>query len=168
MTAPRAQLATRPLPEGLEAFAAEATGMNSGRLRSLLTNLPAAFRNIERCLRPEEGGITRRELVRSPEVLLVLAGMEPGHSEAPHDHPGSLSAFRVLRGVAVVTRFGMDDRGSLVVASLDTYLPGSVLVQDETEVRSLGNDRSAAEALVTLHVYLPAPAIRIYTEGGVT
>lgn len=109
-----------------------------------------------------DAGYERIELVRNDRVLLVLIGWLPGQRSEPHDHGGALCACRILRGVAEERRHRVVGDGLVAEESVDSYLAGSTLCCEGDDVHSLGAARDAASALVTLHAYRPAPAMRTY------
>lgn len=111
---------------------------------------------------------TRFELVSSEKELIVLIVWLPGQFSPAHDHGGSTCTFRILRGIATEQRFERAGGDRVRLVEEDRFLPGSVVSCDGQDIHALGNDAANAEALVTLHVYRPRPAMNEYTidSGG--
>lgn len=135
-------------------------------IRALLADLPDEIRSMWRRTEFDPAGYTRRVLHRDESVSVLLLGWLPGQASEIHDHGGSACCFRVLRGVAVESRYEIDPQGAALEVSRDAFLTGSVLACDGTDIHSIVNDRAAAEPLVTLHVYRPEPVMRYYKAAA--
>lgn len=161
-------------PSGSKALPAEALWLaraaerceRLAEIRHLLADLPHPLLQIAACSGFDPGHYTRRVIHEGPHATVLLLGWLPGQSSEPHDHGGSLCAFRVLRGVATESRFELNAAGHAVEVSCDTFLPGSVLGCDGSEIHAISNDPAAGDPLVTLHVYRPAPVMRTYALAG--
>lgn len=157
-------LATTP---ALCAILREAAASSSvqGVVRALSGDLGA--------LRPEQAPTDphryeRTEVWRDHRATAVLIAWLPGQFSDVHDHDGVECVFRVMHGVAVERRYRSGQDGLAHFESEDRFLPGSVVASLDNDIHALGNDPSAAETLVTLHVYRPESRMRIYrcAEGG--
>ena len=107
-------------------------------------------------------------MVSSVEELIVLIVWLPGQFSPPHDHGGSTCTLRIMRGIATEQRFERVADGRVRVVEEDRYIPGSIVSCDGADIHSLGNDRTNADPLVTLHVYRPRPVMNEYAiePGG--
>lgn len=163
MTIPPTQPLLRALPRGLEDLARDAASRTSiEALRDLLATLPEHLLPLARSATFEPTGHTRRILFQSPDAVIELRGWLPGQGTGPHDHGPARCVFRVLGGVAVESRYERDAKGRAAEVACDRFLTGSVLACEPGQIHSIINEAFSSEALVTLHVFSPAPRMTTY------
>lgn len=170
MTSHSTHTGLRALPQRLAPLADAAARCGSlEALCALLRDLPQPLLTLAACAEFDPSQRTRRVLHQDNNISVLLLGWLPGQTTEIHDHGGSRCAFRVLRGTATESRYELDAHGLAVEVESDEFLPGSVIGCDGAEIHSMRNDRAASEPLVTLHIYKPAPEMRVYrpSERGV-
>jgi cysteine dioxygenase len=149
-----------------QALAEAAAGRRSlSDLRALLEQASEDLLSLHEAAQFDRDRYTRKTLVQTQDVSVLLLAWLPGQTSEIHDHGGSLCTLRVLRGVATESRFELDANGLAVEVSREAYLPGAVLGCDGTDIHAMGNDGAASDPLVTLHVYTPAPVMRLHTPA---
>lgn len=170
MTSHSTHTGMRAIPQGVAPLVdAAARSGTLDELTSLLRDLPRPLQALAACAEFDPQQRTRRVLHEDNTISILLLGWLPGQATEIHDHGGSLCAFRVLRGSAIESRYELDADGLAIEVERDEFLPGSVIGCDGTEIHSMKNDPAASEPLVTLHIYKPAPQMRLYrpSERGV-
>jgi cysteine dioxygenase len=83
---------------------------------------------------------------------------QSGQSSPIHDHHGSNCAVRVVSGRATETRYCMAPCGRIRPAASVMHGPGSVTGCSGDDIHQMANLEKPGSALITLHVYSPAPA----------
>lgn len=104
---------------------------------------------------------TRFELVESESVRIVLIVWQPGAFTPPHDHGGSDCTFVVLQGTATEKRYEYtNNSGRVTLVETDHIRVGQVASCNGQHIHAMGNDSTADQQLITLHLYRPRPDMR--------
>lgn len=90
--------------------------------------------------------VTKRICFQTPDVLVFVLTLGPGHSVPPHKHPGSTLVMHVSAGSGLITADGQEHRVE----------PGDLLLLTGDE--ELGMQNPGQEPLVLLVSLCPNPS----------
>ena len=106
----------------------------------------------------------RRVLLNHPKLEIMLATWTRDFPCAPHDHGGSKSAIRVLRGQSHHRLFHIKEQTLKEVFS-EKKSTGDILTCAPDQVHAMGDD-GLEESLVTLHAYSGyIPDMLVYNDS---
>lgn len=109
----------------------------------------------------------RTRVLRNEHAEVLVLCWQPGHYTSIHDHNGSYSVIRVLRGRMHETIYDYDPALGLREGESHAWAPGHVTVADIPDIHRIGNADASGEDLVTLHCYSPPfDVIRTYQLGS--
>jgi uncharacterized NAD(P)/FAD-binding protein YdhS/uncharacterized membrane protein YoaK (UPF0700 family)/predicted metal-dependent enzyme (double-stranded beta helix superfamily) len=145
----------------LEALAGRITGEE---ITEILARSHLHIDDVAAFVTPRPDIYSRRRVARTETYEVLVMTWLPGQSSGAHDHAGSVSAFKILRGTAHETTFvGAAD--SLVDPTGTRELhEGEVGLDASDVIHAVRNDFLRSETLVSIHVYSPPiPELRRYT-----
>lgn len=148
------------------------------RLIEALDDLPTVTPDAAQALLDDfQGDLDARKLARtSPEgfcrlVLgstdtfeIILIGWRPGQVSPVHGHGESDCGFRIIQGEACERRFETRSGEGLVCTGEDRYPAGQVIGAHPGSIHAMGNAADAETDLVTLHIYSPPLAAKMYAD----
>lgn len=158
-------------PLSLAALVAALSGLQSpptfAELQSLLRRAEVAEAELGPYVKFRPGTYVRTRVLRNEYAELLVLSWKPGHYTSIHDHNGSYSVIRVLRGRMHETIYDYDAARGLCEGESHSWRPGHVTVADIPDIHRIGNARDAGEDMVTLHCYSPPfDVIRTYQLGS--
>jgi uncharacterized NAD(P)/FAD-binding protein YdhS/predicted metal-dependent enzyme (double-stranded beta helix superfamily) len=107
---------------------------------------------------------SRRRVARTEAYEVLVMTWLPGQGSGAHDHAGSVSAFKILRGTAHETSFAPDADSLVHPIGTRELHQGEVGLDAGDLVHAVRNDCSRKEPLVSIHVYAPPiPELRRFT-----
>jgi uncharacterized NAD(P)/FAD-binding protein YdhS len=113
---------------------------------------------------PRLDSYARRRVARTEAYEVLVMTWLPGQGSGPHDHAGSVSAFKILRGTAHETRFALAADSLVDPTSTRELHEGEVGLDAGDVIHAVRNDCSREESLVSIHVYAPPiPELRRFT-----
>jgi hypothetical protein len=104
---------------------------------------------------PRLDSYARRRVARTEAYEVLVMTWLPGQGSGPHDHAGSVSAFKILRGTAHETRFALAADSLVDPTSTRELHEGEVGLDAGDVIHAVRNDCSREESLVSIHVYAP-------------
>jgi uncharacterized NAD(P)/FAD-binding protein YdhS/predicted metal-dependent enzyme (double-stranded beta helix superfamily) len=142
----------------LEALEGHITG---DRVIEILARSDLHIDDVAAFVTPRPDTYSRRRVARTEAYEVLVMTWLPGQGSGAHDHAGSVSAFKILRGTAHETRFALATDS--LVDPTDTYelREGEVGLDAGDVIHAVCNDCSHNELLVSIHVYAPpVPELR--------
>ena len=113
---------------------------------------------------PQQDTYSRRRVARTEAYEVLVMTWLPGQGSGAHDHAGSVSAFKILRGTAHETSFAPDADSLVHPIGTRELHQGEVGLDAGDLVHAVRNDCSRKEPLVSIHVYAPPiPELRRFT-----
>jgi predicted metal-dependent enzyme (double-stranded beta helix superfamily) len=113
------------------------------------------FDDVAAFVTPQPDSYSRRPVARTESYEVLVMTWLPGQGSGPHDHAGSVSAFKILRGTADETMFALAADSLVDRTSTREIHEGEVGVDPSDVIHAVRNDFSRQEPLVSLHVYAP-------------
>jgi uncharacterized NAD(P)/FAD-binding protein YdhS/predicted metal-dependent enzyme (double-stranded beta helix superfamily) len=104
---------------------------------------------------PQQDTYSRRRVVRTEAYEVLVMTWLPGQGSGAHDHAGSVSAFKILRGTAHETSFAPAADSLVDPIGTRELHEGEVGLDAGDLVHAVRNDCSRKEPLVSIHVYAP-------------
>ena len=113
------------------------------------------------------GTYVRTRVLRNEHAEVLVLCWKPGHYTSIHDHNGSYSVIRVLRGRMHETLYDYDRERGLREGESHAWGTGHVTIADIPDIHRIGNACASGEDMVTLHCYSPPfDVIRTYQLGS--
>lgn len=113
------------------------------------------------------GTYVRTRVLRNEHVEMLVLCWRAGHYTSIHDHNGSYSSIRVIRGEMHETLYDYDRERGLCETETRDWTPGHVATADIPDIHRIGNREDSARDLVTLHCYSPPfETINTYKPGS--
>jgi cysteine dioxygenase len=136
----------------LEALAGRMTG---DAVTDVLARSSLHIDDVRVFIAPTPDSYSRQCVARTAAFELLVMTWLPGQGCAAHDHAGSVSAFKILRGTAHETRF--EQAADSLVEPTDSreWRAGEVGLDAGDTIHAVRNDCSLNELLVSIHVYSP-------------
>jgi cysteine dioxygenase len=160
----RSPLPLARLVAALEGFRSPPT---FAELQSLLDRAEVGEAELAPYVKFRPGTYVRTRVMRNEHAELLVLCWRPGHYTSIHDHNGSYSVIRVLRGRMHETLYDYDPERGLCEGESHTWRPGHVTVADIPDIHRIGNADGSGEDMVTLHCYSPPfDVIRTYQVGS--
>lgn len=155
--------------DNLRAFLGELaalTGRITGdRVIEILARSHLHIDDVAAFVRPTPDAYYRRRVARTEAYEVLVMTWLPGQGNGPHDHAGSASAFKILRGTARETRFALAADGLVDPTDTREVCEGEVGLDAGDVIHAVSNDRSHQELLVSIHVYAPpVPELRRFAK----
>lgn len=97
----------------------------------------------------------RRRVARTEHYEVLVLTWLPGQGSGAHDHAGSVSAFKILRGKAHETTFALATDGLVDPTDTREWHEGDIGQDPGEVIHAVRNDCSCSEPLVSIHVYAP-------------
>jgi len=142
----------RTLLDALEALKGRITGE---AVTEILARSHLHIDDVAEYVTPKQDTYSRRRIALTEAYEVLVMTWLPGQGSGAHDHAGSVSAFKILRGTAHETRF-VQAADSLVDPTGTRELHEGEIGLDAGEViHGVRNDGSCKELLVSIHVYSP-------------
>lgn len=170
-TATQAPGGEQKSPLSLSDLAAALSGLQTpptfAELQSLLDRAEVGDAELRPYVKFRPGTYVRTRVLRNEHAELLVLCWKPGHYTSIHDHNGSYSVIRVLRGRMRETLYDFDPTRGLCEGESHAWEPGHVTVADIPDIHRIGNADGGGEDLVTLHCYSPPfDVIRTYKVGS--
>ena len=151
----------RTLLGELEALAGHITG---DAITEILARSRLRIDDVAAFVTPKQDAYSRRRVARTEAYEVLVMTWLPGQGSGAHDHPGSVSAFKILRGTAHQTRFAQAADTLVDPIGIREVHEGEVGQDAGEEIHAVRNDGSCKELLVSIHVYSPPiPELRRFT-----
>jgi uncharacterized NAD(P)/FAD-binding protein YdhS/predicted metal-dependent enzyme (double-stranded beta helix superfamily) len=113
---------------------------------------------------PKQDSYCRRRIARTESYEVLVMTWLPGQGSGAHDHAGSVSAFKILRGTAHETQYALAADSLVDPAGTREWHAGEVGLDAGEVIHAVRNDDSSKELLVSIHVYSPPiPELRRFT-----
>jgi uncharacterized NAD(P)/FAD-binding protein YdhS/predicted metal-dependent enzyme (double-stranded beta helix superfamily) len=113
---------------------------------------------------PTRESYSRRRVARTDTFELLVMTWLPGQGTGPHDHAGSVSAFKILNGTAHETLFAQAEDSLVDPVATCVLRAGQHGVDAGDSIHAVRNDGASGELLVSVHVYAPPmPEMRRFT-----
>jgi uncharacterized NAD(P)/FAD-binding protein YdhS/predicted metal-dependent enzyme (double-stranded beta helix superfamily) len=107
---------------------------------------------------------SRRRVARTDAYEVLVMTWLPGQGNGAHDHAGSVSAFKILRGTAQEIRFSLAADSLVDPMGVRELREGEVGLDAGDVIHAVRNNCSRKELLVSIHVYAPPiPELRRFT-----
>jgi uncharacterized NAD(P)/FAD-binding protein YdhS/quercetin dioxygenase-like cupin family protein len=129
------------------------TGITGDRATAILAGTDLRIDDVEAFVSTQLEGYSRRRVARTEAFEMLVMTWLPGQGSGAHDHAGSVSAFKILRGTADETRYAQ--AADSLVDPVGTYQlhAGEVGIDPGDVIHAVRNGHR--ELLVTVHVYAP-------------
>lgn len=132
-------------------------------LSDILERSTLTIEDVAVHVEPSADTYTRRRIARSDHFEVLVLTWKPGQGGDAHDHSGSLSGFKILKGTARETLFASMIDGLVEPMGSGELREGEVGIDPAGVIHSVRNDASSREMLVSLHIYAPPlPELRRY------
>ena len=129
----------------------------------VLTDAALSPGDVAPFVRPTPASYSRVRVVRNERYELLVLTWLPGQASPAHDHTGSVCVLQVIHGTAVEAEYSVASDGYADIEYETTATAGRVSGGQDAGVHTVRNP-SAAEPLVTVHVYAPPlKDVRRYT-----
>jgi uncharacterized NAD(P)/FAD-binding protein YdhS len=129
------------------------TGITGDHATAILARTDLTIDDVRVFVSTKLDGYSRRRVARTEAFEMLVMTWLPGQGSGAHDHAGSVSAFKILRGTADETRYAQAS-DSLVDAVGTRQLPaGEVGIDPGDVIHAVRNGHE--ELLVSVHVYAP-------------
>jgi uncharacterized NAD(P)/FAD-binding protein YdhS/predicted metal-dependent enzyme (double-stranded beta helix superfamily) len=105
---------------------------------------------------------SRRRVARTEAFELLVMAWLPGQGSGAHDHAGSVSAFKILRGTADETRYAQAVDSLVDPTGTRQSRAGEIGIDPGDVIHAVRNVHE--ELLITVHIYAPPiPELRRFT-----
>jgi uncharacterized NAD(P)/FAD-binding protein YdhS len=147
---PRAAPKLRLIVGQLEALGGAITGEEA---TSILAGIDLTIDDVRDFVFTKPDGYSRRRVARTEAFELLVMTWLPGQGSGAHDHAGSVSAFKILRGTADETRYAQSADSLVDPIGTRQSHAGEVGIDPGDVIHAVRNGHE--ELLVTVHVYAP-------------
>ncbi|HMP57975.1 MAG TPA: cysteine dioxygenase family protein [Gemmatales bacterium] len=157
-----------PVLTDLCAYLDSCTGpVNLDRLQHLLEAQPITRDDLAEFCQFGTTTYCRNIVARSDWYEMLCICWRAGHKSYIHDHHGSSCAFKVIAGTAteiICTPTGRTraDQPLVRPVNVTRYPAGAVCGSASFHIHEVVNESARGEDLITLHIYSPPLAMRIY------
>jgi cysteine dioxygenase len=136
-------------------------------LQSLLRRVRVTEAELGPYVKFRPGTYVRTRVLRNEHAEILVLCWRPGHYTSIHDHNGSYSVIRVLRGRMHETIYDFDPARGLCEGESHSWGPGHVTIADIPDIHRIGNREESGADMITLHCYSPPfDVIRTYQVGS--
>ena len=125
------------------------------RVVEILRKSPLELDDVATFVAPQQETYARRRVAKTEAYEVLVMTWLPGQGSGPHDHAGSVSAFKILRGTAEDTRFAPATDSLVDPTGTRELNEGEVGLDAGDVIHAVRNDCSRTEPLVSIHVYAP-------------
>ncbi len=147
------------LPPALSRLIAElddSERLDRATLGAVIGRCDVSLDDVRSFVTPNAHAYARHRIARTERYEVLVMTWLPGQRSAPHDHGGSVCAFRVVAGHVSETGFASAIDGCVEPQQHYQIGAGDLVVDSSGGgVHALANADGATEPLVTLHVYAP-------------
>lgn len=151
----------RSLLGELESLAGRITG---DAITEILARSNLQIGDVATFVTPKHDTYSRRRVARTDSYEVLVMTWLPGQGSGAHDHAGSVSAFKILRGTAHETRYALATDSLVDPTGTRELHEGEVGLDPGEVIHAVRNDDSCKEPLVSIHVYSPPiPELRRFT-----
>jgi len=145
----------------LESLAGHITG---DAITEILARSHLHIDDVATFVTPNQDNYSRRRIARTESYEVLVMTWLPGQGSGAHDHAGSVSAFKILRGTAHETRYALATDSLVDPMDIGELHEGEVGLDAGEVIHAVRNDDSCKELLVSIHVYSPPiPELRRFT-----
>jgi cysteine dioxygenase len=108
----------------------------------------------------------RNSVIKSHWYEIFCICWRPGQKSYIHDHHGSSCAFKIIEGhateiICLPTGGRRDGQPLVRPVNVVRYGPGAICTSGSSQIHEVVNE-STSDDLITLHIYSPPLAMRIY------
>jgi len=135
----------------LEALGADITGE---QVTAILSHADLTIHDVRVFVSANTDGYSRRRVARTEAFELLVMTWLPGQGNVAHDHAGSVSAFKILRGTGDETRYAQAVDSLVDPVGTHQLHEGEIGIDPGDVIHSVRNQQ-AGEPLVSVHVYAP-------------
>jgi cysteine dioxygenase len=165
--APEEECSSLSLSELIGIIANLKSNPTFAELQDWLARVEVNSEELEPYVKFRPGTYVRTRVIRNAHVEMLVLCWRPGHYTSIHDHNGSYSSIRVLRGEMHETLYCYDDVRGLCEDFSRTWSPGHIATADIPDIHRIGNCEDGGRDLVTLHCYSPPfDVINTYKVGS--
>jgi len=129
------------------------TGITADQAIAILTRTDLTIGDVEAFVCTKLEGYSRRRVARTEAFELLVMTWLPGQGSGAHDHAGSVSAFKIVRGTADETRYAQAADSLVDPVGSHELHAGEVGIDPGDVIHAVRNGH--AELLVSVHVYAP-------------
>ncbi len=140
----------RTIVRQLEALGGAITGE---QVTAILAGTDLTIHDVEAFVSPKPDGYSRRRVARTEAFEMLVMTWLPGQGSGAHDHAGSVSAFKILRGTADETRYAQAADSLVDPVSTHQLHAGEAGIDPGDVIHAVRNGHG--ELLVSVHVYAP-------------
>lgn len=120
-----------------------------------LTQAKLSYDDVAPYIRTTPSAYHRGRVIQRDWYELLVITWLPGQSSAPHDHAGSVCAFKVIRGTAIEGEYTVGPDGYADLEYESTIAEGQLSAGEDASAHTVRNP-SDTELLVSVHVYAPS------------
>lgn len=137
------------------------------RLQKLLDDQPITRADLAEFCHFGTDSYRRNLVARSEWYEMLCICWRAGQKSYIHDHHGSSCAFKVIEGhateiICMPTGSRRDGVPLVRPVRVTRYRAGDVCGSGSSQIHEVVNESTAGEDLITLHIYSPPLAMRIY------
>jgi uncharacterized NAD(P)/FAD-binding protein YdhS/quercetin dioxygenase-like cupin family protein len=129
-------------------------GITGDRVIAILSCVDLTIHDVGDFVSTKLDGYSRRRVARSEAFEMLVMTWLPGQGSGAHDHAGSVSAFKILRGTADETRYAQAVDSLVDPVGTRQLREGEVGIDPGDVIHAVRNERDG-ELLVSVHVYAP-------------
>jgi len=130
------------------------TSITGAQLSKILARTDLSIDDVAAFATPNPDSYSRRRIARTECFEVLVMTWLPGQGSGPHDHAGSVSAFKILRGTAHETRHVQAADGLVDPIGARQLHESEAGVDQGGVIHSVRNE-SETEPLVSIHIYAP-------------
>jgi uncharacterized NAD(P)/FAD-binding protein YdhS len=123
------------------------------RMGRALEETPLGVADVAAWIKETERSYHRAVVVRRENYELLVITWRAGQGSPPHDHAGSVSAMKVVCGLAAEETFVLDEEGYASSVAKNLLIPGDLTAWHDAGVHAVSN--AGSDTLVTVNVYAP-------------
>lgn len=129
------------------------TGITGDHAISILAGTDLTIDDVGVFVATKLDGYSRRRVARTEAFELLVMTWLPGQGSGPHDHAGSVSAFKILRGSAHETQYSQASDSLVDPVGTRQLRAGELGIDPGDVIHAVRNGHE--ELLVSVHVYAP-------------
>jgi len=129
-------------------------GITGDQVTAILSGAELTIHDVEDFVSIKLDGYSRRRVARTETFEILVMTWLPGQGNVAHDHAGSVSAFKILRGTGDETRYAQAVDSLVDAVGTRQLHEGEVGIDAGDVIHAVCNERTG-EPLVSVHVYAP-------------
>jgi uncharacterized NAD(P)/FAD-binding protein YdhS len=129
------------------------TGITGERAIAILACTDLTIDDVSVFVAAKLDGYSRRRVARTEAFELLVMTWLPGQGSGAHDHAGSVSAFKILRGTADETQYAQAPDSLVDPVGARQLRAGEVGIDPGDVIHAVRNGHE--ELLVSVHLYAP-------------